>query len=222
MENQAKPLTSRCEEIANFYFPTAPNPIGEKHEFCKKHDVKPGAASRTWFLEGEIATNADDFASSLADQLFENVEGPIDILFGHAQGGFAINALLSTANMPPQLHDVRAVVIALAAGFPARLPPRRLQSLHIIGMMNRRINEDGAEMCAKMFDVPIVCPFPYIDHRMPFKRECWEHTLEFIRGIRDFHGAFPTLGEMESELESEWKSTWSLVNNKEAEYKLKW
>lgn len=197
MKGMSKPLWSQCQDIADFYFPSAPHPIDANHSFCKKKSQKPGPDAKTWTLDG--GKGRDDFAEHLCSFVEKEVPGPVDVLLGYSQGGFSIHQLLQVASLPEKLHAVRAVVILMSGGACNRTPPTKLRSLHIMGLEDKIVATSTSENSASKYVDPVVAKFKGVGHGGPFKPECVITTLEFMKGVHDFHSSFPRLCDVESE-----------------------
>jgi hypothetical protein len=195
MRGMSNPLWSQCADIADFYFPSAPHALDASHPFCKQYGRRPGPNERTWNLNGG---NRGDFADDLCSFIQTNVPGPVDVLLGYSQGGYAIHQLLGSADLPEQLRSVRAVVILMSGGDFKRSAPTKLRSLHIMGLKDKVVPNSSSGTCHQKYVDPIVAKED-VGHQGPFKPGCVSRQLEFLRGVHDFHSSFKPLRELEAE-----------------------
>ncbi|CAE8622835.1 unnamed protein product [Polarella glacialis] len=199
-ESHSKPLWSQCNDVADFFFPSGPHLIDENHSFCKKQNMKPGPNSRTRTLDGngDRSKGRDDFTTYLTEFIEKEVPGPVDVLLGYSQGGFTIHQLWQSPRLSQKLHEVRAVIILMSGGDSRRSPPKKLRSLHIMGLQDKIVQNETSENSARGYVNPVVAKF-IVDHNGPFKPECTRTEVDILKGLHDFHGSFPRLCDMESE-----------------------
>lgn len=207
MNRISKPLREKCADIADFYCPSAPHPITKDHSWCKKHNRDPGPQSRTWTLED--GGGRKDFADYLIDYVETQVPGPVDVLLGHSQGGYAIHQLFEnsqgetawekTPSAREKLHAVRAVIILMSGGKSNRSPPTKLKALHIAGANDTMVEPQTSMDSSRSYADGIFTKLANHDHYCPFTHECVAFEHAFLQGMYDFHSAFPKLCDMESE-----------------------
>ncbi|KAI8895147.1 serine hydrolase-domain-containing protein [Globomyces pollinis-pini] len=117
----------KCSHIADFYYPTAPNPVLQNVRSIRNIPLSP--QSRSWYPFENSIQYLNHFVTT-------EVKKPIDVIIGFSQGGHCAIQLCNVSHSYPLLSKLRGIVI-ISSNFSTRLNPQMKYLSSVITMGER-------------------------------------------------------------------------------------